>query len=277
VDKPLFYHQHGNFIPSRLQRRSLKKRFFIALVEKRTLLHAAGLIALTEAEREAFRAIAPGTPCHVIPNGVVVPPVDESAAARVEERWGIPRHALVLLYFGRLETWKGADELLETFARLRSTNPTLFRVMAGHDVCGAAERWRPKAERDGYAGRLIFTGAISGHDKDDILQRADLFSLPSRGEGLSMAMLEAMAHGIPVVLSPECHFPEAERAGAGIIVERNVEAMVAALESLIADSDRRRAMGESGRALMRREYSWDAIADRLLDVYGRALRPLPRG
>jgi glycosyltransferase involved in cell wall biosynthesis len=270
--RPLFYHQRGNFLASHLQRRTLKKRLYIALFEKRTLSNAAGLIALTEAEREAFRALAPATPCHVIPNGVVVPPLDEGAAARAAARWGIPGDAVVVLYLSRLEMWKGADELLETFAKVQSAHPKLFLMMAGHDVCEAERRWRPKAEREGYANRLIFTGVVSGPEKEDILQRADLFSLPSRGEGLSMAMLEALAHGTPVMLSPECLFPDAERVGAGITVERDVDKMAAALQGLIADPARLRAMGEAGRALMRRDYSWDVVADRLLDVYGRAIK-----
>lgn len=271
LGKPLFYHQRGNYLASHVRRRALKKRIYIDLFEKPVLRRATGLIALSEAERDAFRALAPATPCHIIPNGVVVPPPDEGASARVEARWGVPSDALVLLFFSRLEAWKGADELLETFARVQSRHPNLFLVMAGDDHCQAASRWLPVAERGGFAQRLIFTGGLVGMEKEDILHRADLFSLPSSGEGLSMAMLEAMAHRTAVMLSPQCNFPDAERVGAGIIVEKDVGAMASALESLIADRDRLQAMGEAGRALMIREYSWDVVTDRLLEVYERAI------
>ena len=86
-----------------------------------------------------------------------------------------------------------------------------------------------------------------------------------------MAMLEAMAHGTALMLSPQCNFP-AERFGAGMVVEKNAAAMAPALESLIADRARLRAMGEAGRALALREFSWDVVTDRLLDVYERAVR-----
>ena len=271
LGKPLFYHQHGNYLASHLQRRSLKKRVYIDLFEKPVLRRATGLIALSEAERDAFRALAPATPCHVVPNGVAVPPPDAGASARVEARWGVPAGALVLLFLSRLEPWKGADELLQTFARVQSRHPDLYLIMAGHDHCAAAERWRPVAERDGFARRLIFTGVLTGAEKEDVLHRADVFSLPSSGEGLSMAMLEAMAHGTALMLSPQCNFP-AERFRAGIVVEKNAAAMAPALESLIADRARLRAMGEAGRALALREFSWDVVTDRLLDVYERAVR-----
>ena len=103
LGKPLFYHQRGNFLASHLQRRALKKQIYLNLFEKPVLRRATGLIALSQAERDAFRELAPATPCHIIPNGVVAPPPDQSAGARVEARWGVPSDALVLLYFSRLE------------------------------------------------------------------------------------------------------------------------------------------------------------------------------
>jgi glycosyltransferase involved in cell wall biosynthesis len=271
LGKPLFYHQRGNFLPTHLNRRSMKKRLYISLFEKRILRHAAGLIALTEAERDAFRALAPSTPCFIIPNGVVAPPPDPHAAARVEARWGIPRDALLILYLSRLEQWKGADELLAAFAHVQAACPRAFLVMAGYDGCDAEARWRPRIERDGYAQRVIFAGVVSGREKEDLLERADLFSLPSLGEGLSMAVLEALAHGTAVMLSPQCNFGEAEHEGAGITVAGDAGLMAASMESLLADPARLRAMGEAGRALMRRQYSWDVVTDRLLDVYRDAV------
>ena len=110
---------------------------------------------------------------------------------------------------------------------------------------------------------------MTGRDKSDLLHRADLFSLPSIGEGMSMAILEALAHRTAVMLSPGCCFPDAETAGAGVIVEKNVEAMVTALQSLLADRKRLRRMGEAGRQLVARSYTWDAVTDRLLEVYQR--------
>src|SRR5258708_10969531 len=150
-------------------------------------------MGVREGERNAFRELAPATPCHVIPNGVVVPPPDEGAGVRVEARWGVPSDALVLLCFRRLEAWKGADELLETFARVQSRHPNLFLVMAGDDHCQGASRWRPVAERGGFARRLIFTGGLVGIEKEDILHRADLFNLPVCGEGQAVASLRATA------------------------------------------------------------------------------------
>jgi glycosyltransferase involved in cell wall biosynthesis len=270
--KPLFYHQRGNLMSSNLRRRGLKKLVYIALFERPIMKQAACLIALTEAERAAFTAIAPRTPCEIVPNGIVVPAPDPGAVERVAARWGIPPDVPVILYLARLETRKGSDELLATFARVQSKHPETVLVMAGIDEFNARARGQSMARRGGYAHRLLFTGPLSGRDKEDVLHRADLFCLPSRAEGFSMSALEALAHGTAVMLSPGCNFPEAERAGAGMTVPRNVDAMVEAMDQLLHNRQRLRAMGKLGRELALRSYSWDAVGRQLADLYARAVR-----
>jgi glycosyltransferase involved in cell wall biosynthesis len=266
LGKPLFYHQRGNLMAARMQRRQLKKKLYIALFERAIMRRAAGLIALTDAERDAFRAIAPDTPCDVVPNGVDVPPPDPTAAARVAARWGIPSDVPLILFFGRLEPWKGYEELLQAFTLLGGAHPTAVLVLAGVDESGARARWQHLGQR------VLFTGPLSGGEKDDMLHRADLFCLPSHGEGLSMSTLEALAFGTAVLLSPECNFAETERAGAGVIVPRDVDTMAGTIGELLRHRERLRAMGENGRALMQQSYSWDAVARHLADVYARAYR-----
>jgi glycosyltransferase involved in cell wall biosynthesis len=269
--KPLFYHQRGLYLPSHLSRRRRKKELYLALFEKRIMRGAAALVALTEAEREAFRALEPEVPCAVIPNGIDVPAPDPEAAGRVEARWGIPRDAIVILFLARLHPWKGVDELIVAAAEVQRENPKLYLVLAGVDECEAQRRWTPVAQRNGLADRLLFTGAISGSVKSDLLHRADLFSLPSSGEGLSMSVLEALAHSTAVMLSPDCHFPDAERAGAGVSVPKDPAIMARAIADLTRDPARLRAMGAAGRRLALQEYSWDVVIDRLQELYLRTL------
>src|SRR6185369_11085504 len=131
--------------------------------------------------------------------------------------------------------------------------------------------WREAAHGAGVAGRVRFVGMLTGDDKADMLARADLFALPSIGEGLSMAMLEALANRTAVMLSPGCNFPAAADAGAGVVVDANVDEMAAALSRLLASPDRLRAMGEAARSLVARDYSWDAITDRLIETYSEGM------
>jgi len=262
--KPLLYHQHGNFLDLRLARRRLKKNVYLALFEKPIMRRSAMLIALTTAERDAFAAICPGIPCEVIPNGVFLPSSVPGAAERVQTWLGIPPSAQVVLFLGRIHEWKGTPELLEAFERIAGNHPTSWLVVAGPDEVGIAERWR--SERRG-ADRILFPGVVSGRAKDDLLDRADLFCLPSIAEGFSMATLEAMAHRTALLISPGCNFPEAERAGAAIVVEKSVDHLARAMSQLLASLDSMTAMGEAGCRLVEASYSWPAVTDRLTDLY----------
>jgi len=198
----------------------------------------------------------------VIPNGVFLPPPIEGAAERVEARWGIPRGSEVVLFLGRIHPWKGAPETADAFERIANVHQGAWLVMAGADEIRMAERRGTDA-----AHRIVFPGVVAGAEKKDLLERADLFCLPSTGEGLSMATLEAMAHRTAVLMSPGCNLPEAETAGAAVIVEKDVEAIASAMSQLLADPDHMRAMGEAGRRFVEANYSWDVVTDRLVDLY----------
>jgi glycosyltransferase involved in cell wall biosynthesis len=109
---------------------------------------------------------------------------------------------------------------------------------------------------------------VTGQAKRDLLARADLFCLPSDGEGFSMAVLEALASATPVLLSRGCHFPEAEAAGAGRVVDATPHDLAEALGPLLSDTARLAAMGQRGLALVTRDYSWKAVVSRLEEAYG---------
>ena len=271
--KPLFYHQRGNFLESHLSRRRLKKEVYIWLFEKKTVRRATTLIALTEAERHAFARLAPGVPCRVVPNGVDVPSTDSlgGAAERVAQRFGVPVEAPLILFLSRIHVWKGVEELLQAFVRIQEKYRDAVLVMAGPDECDAERRWRAVAAERGFASRLIFPGTVTGREKNDLLSRADLFCLPSQGEGFSMAVLEAMACGTAVLLTAECNFSEAIDAGAGRITSSEPEALAAAIEEMLGDEAALERMGEAGRRLVVDRYSWDSITDRLLEVYSAGI------
>lgn len=259
--KRLFYHQRGNLLSSHLKRRALKKQVYISLIERPVMRRATALIALSEAERDAFRGFAPQTPCEVIPNGIHLPAPAPGFAERVQQEWGIATEAPVVLFLGRLHPWKGPDILLEAFARVRTQHPDAVIVMAGVDEDRVAERWRT-------AGNVIFAGVVTGDSKHDLLHRANIFCLPSAGEGLSMAILEALAHRTAVLLSPECNFAPGH---AGLIVPRTAEAVADGLARLLTDRAQLQRMADAGFKLVTREFAWEAVTDRLIDTYSRGV------
>jgi glycosyltransferase involved in cell wall biosynthesis len=270
--KPLFYHQRGVFDPNRLRFRSLKKRLYIAVVERSLARQATTLIALTEAEVASYRALGMKTPCRIIPNGIAVPEYLERCSLPSGSRWNvIPADKVVILFLGRLHPIKGAEKLLQAFLRLGRERPHTVLIMAGPDEWGLRTRFREMIGQAGMGERVVFPGMVSGMDKTELLARADLFCLPSTGEGFSMAVLEAMASATPVLLSPGCNFPEVEAAGVGRVVQPEPEALADELANLLAEPGNLRAMGARARDFVARHYSWDRIIDQLLDAYAEGI------
>jgi len=262
--KPLLYSQRGCLAERQLQFRAAKKRLYISAIERPIMKRADSLVALTEAEVASYRALGVDTPITVVPNGTDLPAPRPDAAARVHARFGVAPEAQMILFLGRLHPSKGVDKLLDAFMQVMNSVPGAVLMVAGPDEWGLEKQWR---ERSGSGERIVFPGMIGGDEKADVLARADLFCLPSLSEGFSNAVLEALASGTAVMLSPACNFPEVESANAGVIVDTDVVQMATVMRALLANPAVLRVMGEAGRRLVSEHYSWDVITDRLVELY----------
>lgn len=263
--KPLFYHQRGVFDPERLKFRALKKSLYLRWIELPILRRATTLIALTEAEEESYRLLGLKAPVRVIPNGVALPADDETRPDLIEAL-GIRPGQLVILFMSRVHPIKGADKLLEAFLKIQDRVLEAVLVLAGPDEFGLEAKLRARANSSGTQ-RVMFPGMVEGPLKRALLKRADLFCLPSSAEGFSMAILEALAANTAVLISPRCHFCEVERAGAGVVVEPEVGPLAEALEKLARDKADLGPMGHRGADLVRAKYTWDSVADQMIDAY----------
>ena len=257
--KPLFYHQRGVFDPARLKFRSLKKTISILALDRPIMRRASMLFALTDAERQDYRALGVETPCRVIPNGIDAPRYRQMPSNEWCFRWGIRPDELVILYLSRIHPIKGPDILLEAFLRVGRKLPKVRLVLAGPDEWGLEGEFRRRGTAAGLSERVVFPGLVTGEDKLNLLARADLFCLPSVSEGFSMAVLEALASGTPVMLSPGCHFPEVKARGAGWIVPRDVVPWSRAITDVLREPSRLKIAGSEGLRLVKEEYTWERV------------------
>jgi glycosyltransferase involved in cell wall biosynthesis len=266
-NKPLFYNQRGVLCPDHLIYRSLKKKVYLKLIERKILKNATSLIGLTNYEYESYVKLGIDTKCYIIPNGIYFDQYSSEKIPSVESGLGLSPDAMVVLFMGRLHPMKGVDRLLDAFFRIHSFVPKVNLVIAGPDEYGLIPKWRDKIRKSGLDQYIFFPGIITGEIKRNLLARADLFCLPSDAEGFSVAILEALASGTAVMISPGCHFPEVEKAGVGIVVETEPEAIAKGMIQLLNDRGQLEEMGRKGRELVSRNYSWDAIANKMIDAY----------
>ena len=268
--KPLFYHQRGVFDPARLRFRGLKKTLYIQSVEKPIMRKATTLIALTSAEVESYRRLGVKTRCRIVPNGIDVK-LYRTRSTGLERRWAIPDSGPMILFLSRIHPIKGPGRLLDAFFRIHRDVPDATLVIAGPDEWGLEAKYRQNIRSAGLEHRVIFPGMVSGEEKFDLLARADLFCLPSDAEGFSMAVLEALASGTAVCLSPGCHFDEVERAGCGRVVPNDVDQIANTIRQMLSDRHSLETMGRTARVFVEQNYNWDRITEQMLDVYGEGM------
>jgi glycosyltransferase involved in cell wall biosynthesis len=180
-----------------------------------------------------------------------------------------------ILFLGRLGERKGVPELLAALADPLLQALPWHATLAGD---GQVDRFRAIADRLGLGERVTFTGWISEHEARRRLAAADLLVLPSRNEGLPIAILEAMSYGVPVVATPVGAVADAVREGrTGLLVPPgDPVALARALATLVASPDLRRTLGAQARATFLADFSLDAHVDQLRGAYDSvAAAPLP--
>lgn len=263
----------GMLDPWSLSQRGLKKKIAMALTH-RELLHGRGFIhALTGAEVEHTLRLN-GTRLPVeIPNGVSEAMLE---ASRNRPRGAYRRVLPVLgddpfvLFLGRIHYKKGLDRLAEGFLRLAQRHPTVRLVVAGQEEGAGPEARAILGDAD-VSKRVHWVGPLYGEAKQAAMQDAVCFTLPSRQEGFSVAVLEAMAVACPVVITPECHFDSLVDFGAGQIVAGEAVPLADAWLKYLESDQLRAESGMAAQRLVATQYTWDVIARRLETEYGRSL------
>jgi glycosyltransferase involved in cell wall biosynthesis len=174
----------------------------------------------------------------------------------------------IALFLSRLAPKKGLDLLLPAFAAVHEKCPEAQLVLAGPDDRGYAQRVHGMVEGLGLSGSVMFTGMLTGEAKMAALCDADIWVLPSYAENFGVAVVEAMAAGLPVVISDRVDIhAEITAAEAGLVVPCAVEPLARALLRLLTDPGERARLGRRAREVALTCFSWDAVAEEVLSMY----------
>lgn len=265
--KPYALMLHGMLDPWSLDHKHLKKRIARPLGVNKFLNGAAFIHALTEEEAGYARANHVTAPARIIPNGVfpeeISPLPDPGAFLASHPALKGRRYAL---FMGRLHVVKGLDYLAEAFAFAAPRLQDVDLVVAGPDG-GQQAAFQQRIAQLGLQGRVHVIGPIYGPAKLEALAGAACFVQPSRQEAFSMSIVEALACGVPAVVTRTCRFPAVETAGAGRVTDLDGQAVGRALVEVLSDEPRRQEMGRRGRELALANFTWPKIAQRLRACY----------
>ncbi len=261
----------GALYPYSVRGKGWKKLPYYSLISRRDVQRAAAVHYVSRDEREKCHpAHGPENRAFVSPSGMDAPHLPDREALR--RRHPALQDKKVILFLGRIHRIKGVDILAKAHARLAKERGDVHLLVVGPDEGGYETTVKTILRREGAADSATFTGMLQGEEKWEALAGSDIFVLPSHSEGFSVAILEALSCGLPVVISPECHFPEVAETGAGHVVPVEMDPLIVAVRSLLDNPELRRKMGENGRRLVQERYGWNGIADQMVGEYEKILK-----
>jgi glycosyltransferase involved in cell wall biosynthesis len=203
----------------------------------------------------------------VVPNGVDLARIDAARPGPEVRRYlGLPEDLPVIGLVGRLDHWgKGHKELFTAMAQLQERWPCRALIVGGGR---RLEEIKQAAAEAGLAGKVLFLG--SRPDVPDLLRAMDIFVLPSYSEGVSLALLEAMAAGLPVIATAVGGTPEAVTEGVtGLLIPpQDAEALAGALERLLSDPTWGQKLGENARKMVAEKFSLERLGREINEIYG---------
>lgn len=267
---PYLVRPHGALDPYIHRRHRAKKAIFDRWFQDRMLAGAAAIHYTAEEEMRLATPYVHGAPGVVIPNGL-----DLADYARLPAKGSFrARHPeigdrRILLFLGRINFKKGLDILAAAVGRLKRED--LHLVIAGPDGGFLADSKRFVAEA-GIESRTSFVGMLQGEAKLAAFTDASLFLLPSYSENFGISVIEAMACGLPVLVSDKVNiWREVLADGAGLAAPCDAAAFANLIAEVVDDVPRLARMGEAGRQSVARRYDWASIALRLEAVYQAVL------
>ena len=266
--KPYAIFAHGSFKHEAIERSGRwKKQLYLNVAEGKNLQAANRIYFNAREEQEQSRFANSGC---VLPNGIdpdEFQDLPQRGAFRVKYGWS--DDDIVFLFLGRIDyVGKGLDNLVPAFAKLVDEYRNVKLVFAGPDERGGQDKLEQALDEHNLKDCTQITGMLEGNDKLAAFVDADAFLLPSRSEGMSIALLEALYLGLPVLVTNQVGLWQTiERTGAGIVVQTDTD-LLPALKDLCNQQCRDR-MRNSAVDEIRANFTWDAIAKTLLDDLGQ--------
>lgn len=271
---PYFVFTHGMLDPwfkRTYPLKHLKKWFYWPWAEYRILRDAQAVLFTTEEERILARESFWLYKCNevVVNFGTAAPTGDPQAQRQVFlNQFPELRHKRLLLFLSRIHVKKGCDLLIEAFANITGVDNSLHLVMAGPDQTGWQAQLQKQAEKLGIAHKITWTGMLSGDLKWGAFHAAEAFVLPSHQENFGIAVVEALACSIPVLISNKVNiWREIASDGVGLVANDDLDGTVELVQKWLAMSpDERKIMQQKAKHCFNQRFEIRQAAQSLINT-----------
>jgi len=254
----------GTLLNGALQRSSLRKRIMWSFGQAKALKASACLHATSREEAFSLKKLGLRIPIAMIPNGIDIPDTSTVLDEKVRGRRS-------LLFLGRIHPIKQIDVLLRAWSQIEPMFPDWDLIVAGPDNNGYLPKMCHLA-RHLQLRRVSFPGPVFGESKLRMLKESSLFVLPSKSENFAMAVAEALAVGIPAIVTKGAPWEKLDSEGCGWWIEHGEGHLVECLRHALSLSPATlHEAGLRGRSWMKREFDWNRIGQMMLETYAWVL------
>ena len=179
----------------------------------------------------------------------------------------------IILFLGRINFKKGLDLLVHAFHQVASCIDNAVLVIAGPDNDGYAGVVRKWVASLGISSKVYWLGMLYDREVLEAYVDSDVFVLPSYTENFGIAVVEAMACGLPVVISDHVNIWKAvSDSHSGLTVRLDIQEIAQAICAIIKDKDLARRMGLAGRELVQSRYDYKCVVNEIIRMYGTIIR-----
>lgn len=254
-------------------RRPRLKAFSFRFIEGPLLRHAAAIHYTSRSEQTEAELAGARAPAIVVPLGIDTRTFQNLPGPEpFWDRFPQARDRRNVLFLSRLDSKKGLDLLLPAFARAREGVPKALLVIAGDGEARYVAKLREQARGLGIDRDVLWTGFLAGEDKLAAFAAAAMFVLPSHSENFGIALVEAMAAGLPCVTTVGVAVSEDVREyDAGLVVDPAVESIAGAINELFLNTGLRSRLALNAQRLTSQRFSLEAMAASLVTLYNRVL------
>jgi len=273
-DVPYIVRPLGTLDPWSMKQKSLRKKVSWHAGIKTMLINAAAIQYTTRGEQQAVEDSLGLNHGVVVPLGVEIQSIQDSLTAKLlTEQFPSLHDRRYVLVLSRLHPKKALEVLLEAFLSLvkHAEFQDWRLVLAGEGPGDYVALLKQRVAEELAGDFVVFPGWLNGEQKEAALRDASLLALPSHHENFGLCVMESLACGVPVLISPHVNLaPEIEAASAGWIAEVNEAAIKQTLAAALSSKAERLARGRNGKQLAL-NYAWPNIANQLRQVYSEII------
>jgi glycosyltransferase involved in cell wall biosynthesis len=268
---PFVVSPRGQLMPWARHYKGLKKALYFRLFERRRLERADALICTDASEAEAVQELGLTPPTYVVPNGIDMSRFRElPRRGAMRESLGMANGDVLILWLARLHPGKRPRLAVEAFGQVAARYGTAHLVFAGPDEAGMQSNLMDLAQRYQCADRVHFAGFLDRDEVRQALADADLFLMTSESENFGVAAVEAMAAGLPVVITDEIGLARfVADADGGRVVTSDPEKVADGLASLLQQPEMLREIGRQAQKAAVASFDLEVVARQMLECYGR--------